>query len=350
MWKYLSVFPPEFSHQSALWGLRALAGLVPRYHAPSTLGQTVFGKFVSSPLGVAAGFDKNGQVMAALARLGAGFCEIGTVTPKAQKGNPRPRLFRLRGDTALINRLGFNNHGHARVHHRLARFKKSRHGACMVGVNLGVNASTDESLAARLDDYGHGVTAFAQLADYLVLNISSPNTKNLRTLHHHHALQQLCSTVVKKTTTPVLVKVSPDLHPQETEKVVEAAMGAGVAGFIVSNTTTVRDTTLQSAKAGQAGGLSGTPLYKRSTELLSRVYRLTHGAVPLIGAGGVATVEDFYGKITAGACLVQLYTSLTYQGPTLLRKLNHGLHARLQQEGFTSITQAVGTAASQRSP
>jgi len=325
--------------------LRALeAGLVGAAASPDpdNLAQTLWGLDFSNPIGLAAGFDKDARVPDAMLRLGFGFTEVGTVTPRPQPGNPKPRVFRLKEDAALINRLGFNGGG---LDGAIARLDgRPRHG--IVGVNVGKNRDSTDAVA----DYVEGVRRTARLADYLVINISSPNTPGLRDLQAKAALDELVQAVLAAraesgASPPLLVKIAPDLGADEAADIAEVAVSRAVDGIVVGNTTTARPASLRSRDAGEAGGLSGKPLFARSTELLGEMYRLTGGAIPLVGVGGVASAGDAYVKIRAGASLVQLYTGLVFAGPALIGEIKSGLSALLRRDGFASVSDAVGSGA-----
>jgi dihydroorotate dehydrogenase len=281
----------------------------------------------------------------ALLLLGFGFVEAGTVTPLPQPGNPRPRVFRLDEERALINRLGFNSGGLDRVVERLrARARRSTASAGgIVGINIGRNRDS----AGALDDYAEGVRRGAALADYLVVNVSSPNTPGLRDLQMRAALEALLRDLVaaREATArraPLLVKIAPDLDSAERADIAAVALASGIDGIVVSNTTVARPPGLRSPHAREAGGLSGPPLLASSTEVLRDMYRLTQGRLPLIGVGGVASPEDAYAKIRAGASLVQLYTALVFQGPGLLGRVKTGLASLLRRDGFASVGDAIG--------
>ncbi len=325
--------------------LRALeAGLVGAAASPDpdNLAQTLWGLDFSNPIGLAAGFDKDARVPDAMLRLGFGFTEIGTVTPRPQPGNPKPRVFRLDADAALINRLGFNSGG---LDGAIARLDgRPRHG--IVGVNVGKNRDSTDAVA----DYVEGVRRTARLADYLVINISSPNTPGLRDLQAKGALDELVEAVLAAraesgASPPLLVKIAPDLGPEEAADIAEIAVSRAVDGIVVGNTTIARPASLTSREAGEAGGLSGKPLFARSTALLGDMYRLTRGTIPLVGVGGVASAGDAYAKIRAGASLVQLYTGLVFGGPALTGEIKSGLSELLRRDGFACVSDAVGSGA-----
>jgi dihydroorotate dehydrogenase len=303
------------------------------------LAQTLWDRDFPNPVGLAAGFDKNAEVPNAMLAFGFGFVEIGSVTPKPQPGNPRPRLFRLAEDGAVINRMGFNNDGMVRVAQRLSNRRKSG----LVGVNLGRNKET----ADPIGDYEKGVAALGPYADYLVVNVSSPNTPGLRALQGRGPLEELVGRVrlaLDKLTAPpaLLLKIAPDLESAELRDIATVALNGGLAGLIVSNTTTERPASLRSHFAGETGGLSGLPLFEQSTRILHTMYALTEGKLPLIGVGGIASAEHAYAKIRAGASLVQLYSALVYQGPALVGRIKQGLTTLLRRDGFANVTDAVG--------
>jgi dihydroorotate dehydrogenase len=294
-------------------------------------------------LGLAAGFDKNADVPEAMLALGLGFAEVGTLTPRPQAGNPRPRLFRLQEDDAVINRLGFNNKGHAAAVTRLAACE-TRRG--IIGVNLGANK--DES--DRIADYVRGVAAFSHFADYLAINISSPNTPGLRTLQSRTELQELLERLNEARAKeprrpPMLLKIAPDLRDEELEDIASCSAGGAVDGIIVSNTTISRPA-LRSAHAGKQGGLSGAPLFALSTRQLARLYMLTGGAIPLIGVGGIGNAEQAWQKLLAGATLLQLYSALLYKGPSLISEILQGLASKLNSSGAQSLATIIGRDAS----
>jgi dihydroorotate dehydrogenase len=338
--RLLRVLPPETAHRLTLAALAAgLAGRA-RETDPPVLRTHLWGRDFPNPIGIAAGFDKDARAPDALLLFGFGFVEIGTVTPRSQPGNPRPRVFRLDEDRALINRLGFNSGGLDLVIERL-RARAGRGGT--VGLNIGRNRDSADALA----DYIEGVRRGAAVADYLVVNVSSPNTPGLRDLQAREALEALLRELVaaREATqhpTPLLVKIATDLGEAERADIAAVALASGADGIIVSNTTIARPPGLRSPHSREAGGLSGAPLFAPSTEILRDMYRLTHGRLPLIGVGGVASADDAYAKIRAGASLVQLYTALVFEGPGLLGQIKNGLADRLRRDGFASVGDAVG--------
>jgi dihydroorotate dehydrogenase len=336
----LRALPPETAHRLTLAALAAGIGGRARTPDPPILAQRLWGRDFPNPIGIAAGFDKDGLVSDALLRLGFGFVEIGTVTPRPQPGNPKPRVFRLDADRALINRLGFNSGGLDRF---VARLEARRRRPGIVGVNIGRNRDSTDAVA----DYATGVRRTAALADYLVVNVSSPNTPGLRDLQSRAVLEDLLRRLLAAraetgSSAPLLVKIAPDLAPAERADIAAVALAVGIDGIVVANTTVARPSGLRSRHANEAGGLSGHPLFEPSTELLGEIYRLTRGRVALIGVGGVASAADAYAKIRAGASLVQLYTALVFAGPALLGQIKAELAERLRRDGFASVADAVG--------
>jgi len=330
----LFVLDPEAAHAFTLAALhRGLAGGPGRPITSPRLRQTLFGITFPNPIGLAAGFDKNAEVPDAVLRLGFGFAECGTVTPHAQPGNPKPRIFRLTKDGAVINRLGFNNEGHDAAYRRLAR----RGGASgVVGINIGAN----KDAADRIADYVAGYERLAALASYVTVNISSPNTPGLRGLQNPAELADLLGRVTDArrrsgVARPIFLKIAPDLDHDAVTAIVEASIDAGIDALIVSNTTIARPQTLSSRHAGETGGLSGRPLLGPSTRMLALAFRAAKGRLALIGAGGVASGDDAYAKIAAGARLVQLYTAMVFEGPGLPARIAKELDALLQRDGLS---------------
>ncbi len=335
----LHALPPEAAHRLTLWalGLRGAGRSRPK-DAPS-LQTRVWGRDFANPIGIAAGFDKDAVAVAPLLGLGLGFVEVGGVTPFPQPGNPRPRVFRLPQQQALINRLGLNSLGMDAVAANLARTR----GGGPVGVNLGRNKDSTDAEA----DYRALVTRFAGLADFLVVNVSSPNTPGLRARQDRGALTGLLAAILAARSepghdTPVLVKIAPDLEETDRADIAEVALESGIDGLVVSNTTIARPEGLPPALAAEAGGLSGRPLMAPSTALLREMARRTEGRLPIIGVGGVASGADAYAKIRAGASLAQLYTALVYQGPGLIDAIKRDLAELLKADGFKSVGEAVG--------
>jgi len=325
----------ETAHHAALAALRLPW---PAAAAPDpVLSQTVLGRTISSPIGLAAGFDKDGHVAHRMAAFGFGFAELGTLTPLPQPGNPRPRLFRLAGDEAVINRMGFNNGGQAAARARIA----ARGPAPIpIGINIGAN----KDAADRIADYETGVRAMAGLADYLTVNISSPNTPGLRALQDRGALDDLLGRVMAARPAggpPILLKVAPDLEPADIEDIAALALQHRIDGLIVSNTTIGRPP-LRSRHRDETGGLSGAPLHDLALARLRDFRRLVGPGLLLVGAGGIADAGQAYARIRAGARLVQLYSALVYEGPYLPARINKGLAALLRRDGFASVADAVG--------
>jgi len=331
---------PETAHRLTL---RALAVDLPLQTPDSdpSLRITVAGLRFENPVGIAAGFDKNAEAMNPLLRLGFGFVEAGTVTPRPQPGNAKPHLFRLVEDEALVNRLGFNNDGLDLAMDRFRERAWHRGPKGVVGINLGANKTSRD----RIADYAIGVERAAPFVDYITINISSPNTPGLRALQSKAALDELLARVIiarGHRKTPIFLKLAPDLGDAEISDIAVSVVTAGIDGLIVSNTTTARPAGLRSAQAREEGGLSGRPLMQPSTDMLKALRQATVGAVPLIGVGGIASADDAYAKIRAGASLVQLYTALVYQGPGLVEEIKAGLARHLAADGFERLEQAVG--------
>ena len=307
---------------------------------PASLRTEVAGLEFPSPIGLAAGFDKDAEVPEHMLGLGFGFVEVGTITPRPQDGNPKPRLFRLADDRAVINRMGFNNRGQQSA---FARLQHCSHVHRVIGVNVGANKDSPD----RIADYVSGVRAMAPVADYITINISSPNTPGLRQLQDEGALRALLSAIEEardRPGPPIFLKVAPDLGEGEPDQIVRVAMQHRIAAIIVSNTTVSRPA-LKSKYAGEQGGLSGEPLKPLALKALREFGAASGGEIPLIGVGGIATVDDAWERIRAGASLVQLYSAMVYEGPGIARRIAFGLAERLQREGFANIAEAVGTGA-----
>ena len=334
---------PEDAHRLAVHGLKFLPPIKPRPDDPK-LAVRAFGLNFPNPVGMAAGFDKNAEVPDALLRLGFGFVEVGTVTPRPQSGNPRPRLFRLDRDEGVINRLGFNNDGAEAVLRRLA---SRAHLGGIVGVNVGANKDSPD----RVGDYVRLIETFAPVASYFTVNVSSPNTPGLRNLQQGHILDDLLAKVIdtrervrtKAGDTPVLLKIAPDLSLAELDEVVQVARSRKVDGMIVANTTVARPSTLrETARATEQGGLSGRPLFRLSTRMVAETYVRVEGAFPLIGAGGIDSGGAALTKIRAGASLIQLYSSLTYKGLSLVEDIKRDLSSTLLRTGRDLLSEIVG--------
>jgi dihydroorotate dehydrogenase len=332
---------PEDAHSIALAALKLGLGPVNRDPPDPILATKIAGLRLDNPLGLAAGFDKNAEVPDAMLRAGFGFVECGTVTPRSQIGHLRPRLFRLTRDQAVINRLGFNNHGQD----AFARALNARTRSGVVGANIGANSDSED----RIADYVSGFERLCGRADYLAINISSPNTPGLRELQHAGALEDLLGAISERRReidpdgrTPIFLKVAPDLAEGDVSAIVAAAVAFELSGLIVSNTTIQRPRTLRDSSRDETGGLSGAPLMDISTRILRQFHEEAAGRLTLIGAGGVASAADAYAKIRAGAHAVQLYTALVFEGVGLLSRIRTGLAARLRADGFTRIGEAVG--------
>lgn len=346
---FVHALEPEAAHNATIKALKlGLTGQIGRSGDDDILATRVFGLSFPNPVGLAAGFDKNAEVIVPAHKMGFGFAEAGTVTPKPQDGNAQPRLFRLKEDRAVINRFGFNNRGLEYFEAKLRALPATRG---LFGANVGANKDSDD----RTADYVAGVNRLYGLSDYFTVNISSPNTPGLRALQSKAALEELVGRVLKaraaKVATgapyiPILVKIAPDLQDADIRDIADIALSdrvdGKVDGLIVSNTTIARPDSLVSRDKGEAGGLSGAPLMAPSTEVLKAVYQATGGKVPLVGVGGIASGADAYAKIRAGASLVQLYSALVYEGPGLVHRIKRDLAARLRADGFSSVSAAVG--------
>ena len=341
---------PETAHEFGVETLKITLGskmaqdLAAKRFAGESFGELErFGLKFNNPLGVAAGFDKNGTVVNQLAALGFGFVEVGTVTYEAQKGNEKPRMFRLPNDNALINRLGFNNEGAEKVVKRLKQTSPN----CVLGVNIGKNKNVPNEQA--IENYLASFDLAFEVAEYIAVNVSSPNTPNLRELQRAENLEELLSELQKRNQElsgenkhkPLLVKIAPDLTEAEIEAIVDIALRLNLAGIIATNTTVKRENL--KTKIDETGGLSGEPLRKKSTEVIRKIHKFSNGKLPVIGVGGIFTAEDAFEKIQAGACLIQSYTGFVYQGFTFARDVNFGVAKILREKGFRDLDAAVGT-------
>jgi len=326
---------PETSHRLTIKALKLLPPHRPS-DFPEALKTTVAGIDFPTPVGLAAGFDKDAEVPEQMLTLGFGFVEVGTLTPRPQQGNPKPRLFRLRRDRAVINRMGFNNGGQPAAYGRLQLDLRL---PGIIGVNVGANKDSDD----RIGDYVRGVQAMAPVAHYLTINISSPNTPGLRGLQEEGALEELLAAVQEvRAKKPIFLKVAPDLAAGDPERIVRAAIDHKIDALIVSNTTVSRPP-LKAGSAGEAGGLSGAPLKPLALEALRRFRAASGGEIALVGVGGIANAEDAFERIRAGASLIQLYTAMVFDGPHVANRIARGLAERLKRDGFASIAEAVGT-------
>lgn len=344
--RVLFTMDPEDAHARTMRLLRAASGVLEAaaplvQPADARLTIDVAGVRFPSPVGVAAGLDKHADAIGAWPALGAGFVEVGTVTPRPQAGNPRPRVFRLIEDRALVNRMGFNSLGAEAVARHLERAGRRR---APIGINVGKNRDTPNDAAAA--DYTSAIATLAPFADYFVVNVSSPNTAGLRDLQRPESITEIVAAALAAAVhggrrRPVFVKISPDLGIDELHATVDAVVAAGVDGIVATNTTLSRDG-LVSPRAAEAGGLSGAPLRTRALDACRRIYARTGGRVPIVGVGGIFTAEDAYERIRSGARLVQVYTALIYEGPLLFRRLARGLARLAERDGLSSIAEAVG--------
>ena len=319
------------------------------YYSDSRLSQTLWNLKFENPVGLAAGFDKNAEAIGAWEHLGFGFAEVGTITAHAQSGNPQPRLFRLPSDRAVLNRMGFNNRGAAATAADLKKYLQTHKLSIPLGINLGKSKIT-EIADAKLD-YAESLRSLYDFGDYFVVNVSSPNTPNLRDLQ---ATDQLCAILaelnpINNANKPILVKIAPDLNDADIVEVVKASQAYGVAGIIATNTTISRQnlTTTHLSITGkpvteEAGGISGQPVRDRSLQVINLIWQTTQGSLPIIGVGGIFTAEDAWQKITAGAAIVQVYTGLIYEGPMIVKQILQGLVAKLEANGLDNIQQAIG--------
>ena len=333
-------FEPERAHGLSIKALGA--GLVPLAGTPTSprLACNLAGLVLRNPVGLAAGFDKNAEVVGRLCRAGFGFVEVGAATPRPQPGNPQPRLFRLTSDRAVINRFGFNNQGAVAIAARLALHAR---GAVPVGLNLGANKDSTD----RAADFADVLAVCGPYVDFATVNVSSPNTEKLRDLQGRGALTALLAGVMQTRDDldrkiPIFLKIAPDLTSDALAEIAEVALAAGIAGIIATNTTLSRDG-LQSPQRDQAGGLSGAPLFEKSTRVLAQLSHLTEGKLPLVGVGGISSADEAYAKILAGASAVQLYSALVYQGLSLASDIALGLDQLLARDGYTNLSQAIGT-------
>lgn len=327
----------EKAHLLSLAALK-LAPIPALGQTDGRLAQNLAGLRFPNPVGLAPGYDKNAEVPVEIMRLGFGFAEVGTLTPLPQSGNPKPRLFRLVEDEAVINRMGFNNDGQAAAIARLRNIP-----ANSLGGPLGINIGANKDSVDRIADYVTGVTNMAPYADYLTINISSPNTPGLRALQDKGALDELLvrAMAARREDVPVFLKVAPDLEPADIDDIVEVSITRGIAALIVSNTTITRPA-LRSRHADESGGLSGAPLRDLAHQRLIDFGKASGGGIPLIGVGGIASAEDAYARIRAGASLIQIYSALVFEGPGLALRINKGLAKLLERDGFANISEAIG--------
>ena len=339
----LHCIAPETSHNLVIAVLKSGLMTCKARKSPHELSMTLFNRVFPNPVGLAAGFDKNAEAIDALLGCGFGFVEVGTVTPLPQDGNPKPRLFRHKPSRHIINRMGFNNYGAKVFDENYEKFRengKNRHG--IVGINVGKNKNQEDALS----DYVALVHHFGKKADYLTVNISSPNTPGLRDLQNPEELlpflRQLVIVRNARCKTPLLVKFAPDLNDEQCKAIAACVLEAGIDGIIISNTTLERPEFLPEDLRNEAGGLSGPVLQEKSNHIISLFYKETGGKLPIIGVGGVDSAESAYAKIKSGASMVQLYTSMIYQGPDIVKKINKGLVKLLKADGFENISEAIG--------
>lgn len=346
--KGMFTMDPEMVHGLITSGLKAFNSATAVNRAvdkilpvrDESLSQTLFGVTFPRPLGLAAGFDKNATAVDAWSPIGFGYAELGTVTPRPQDGNPAPRLYRLPADKAILNRMGFNNHGAAEV----AKNLRNRKSSNIIGINIGKNKTTEAADAN--EDYRITAAMLGELADYLVVNVSSPNTPGLRDLQAVESLRPIMQTVLASTTVPVLVKIAPDLSDDDIDAVADMAVELGLAGIVATNTTISREgltTPAGEVEAMGAGGISGAPLNDRSLEVLKRLYGRVGDKLVLISVGGISTPEQAWERITSGASLLQGYTGLIYGGPEWIRDIHLGIAEQLKRHNLTNITEAIGS-------
>jgi|TARA_B100000965_G_scaffold106279_1_gene87670 dihydroorotate dehydrogenase len=330
---------PEIAHNLAIKSLKFNFIPQKKIITENSIKTEIFGKKIPNPIGVAAGFDKNAEVYNSLFGLGFGLVEVGTVTPVSQYGNPKPRIFRLEEDEALINRLGFNNSGSDSVRSRIT----SNSPKGLFGVNIGPNKDTNN----RIEDYINGLHKFYDVADYITINISSPNTENLRNFHNQNELNQLLSLIKKEkkklnTLVPIVVKISPDIENENINKISDLLMEHNVEAVIISNTTDKYRDSLKNINKLEKGGLSGKPLEKRSNELINKFYKILKNKIKIIGVGGVDSGQSAYEKLVSGASIIQLYTGMIYKGPKIATKINQELIKILYKERVKNISDLVG--------
>ena len=347
--KIIKIFPAELAHFLTIKILKL--GIIKFFFKPFTnneiLKQFIWNLEFNNPLGLAAGFDKNGEVISEILELGFSYTEVGTVTLKPQNGNKKPRIFRLNKDQAIINHLGFNNHGSEKVLKRIKKryeMKYFLHG--IIGLNIGKNLNTDDITG----DYIKCIKSLGPYSDYIVINISSPNTPGLRELQNRGKLENLIINIKNEKkldnqirNKPLLIKISPDINEEQKRDIALTSLAQGIDGIIIGNTTSLRSDFLIDKNKNKEGGLSGKPLFQSSTNLLKEMYNLTGGKIVLIGVGGIFSGRDAYEKIKAGASLVQMYTGLIYEGPMIIEKINKELVYFLKADGYNNISEAIGT-------
>ena len=337
---FIFKFSPEVAHSLAIKALKLNAIPKKKIENQSILKTEIFNKTIENPIGVAAGFDKNAEVYNSLFNLGFGFVEVGTITPEPQYGNPKPRVFRLEEDEALINRLGFNNLGSNEIYNKIEKNKSNG----FLGINIGPNKTS----VNRVEDYIKCLNKFYNVADYITINISSPNTENLRNFHKEEEMNNLLSKIKEekdklKPDLPIAVKISPDIENKSIEDICDILVSYSIDLLIISNTTEKNREVLKNINKLEKGGLSGKPVEKRSNELVELFYKNLKNKIKIIGVGGVNSGKDAYEKIIRGASLVQLYTGMVYRGPDIANKINKELIEILTKEGVKNISQIVGS-------
>ena len=342
--KILKFLPPELAHSFSIQVLKYINLKYDNINDP-ILSQHILGLDFPNPIGLAAGFDKNAEVISSMFSLGFGFIEVGTITPLPQNGNPKPRVFRLEEDKGIINSLGFNNKGILKAKKNLIKFKNSSNKNRIVGVNLGINKNSTDSI----NDYLFGIESFCNLANYITINISSPNTVGLRDLQLRGKIENLIKQVVLKrekidslTKIPIFIKISPDLNDDQLRDIALISLANNIDGLIITNTTINRPNNLLSKNKNFKGGLSGKPLFQASNKILKKMYNLTNGQIILIGVGGISSGSDCYEKIKSGASLIQLYSALTFSGPSLISKIKKELVDLIKTDGYKNISDLIG--------
>ena len=342
--KILKFLPPELAHSFSIQALKYLNLKFDNINDP-ILSQHILGLDFPNPIGLAAGFDKNAEVISSMFSLGFGFIEVGTITPLPQNGNPKPRVFRLEEDKGIINSLGFNNKGILKAKKNLIKLKSSSNKNRIVGVNLGINKNSTDTIK----DYLFGMESFSNLANYITINISSPNTVGLRDLQLRGKIENLIKQVVIKrekidslTKIPIFIKISPDLNDDQLRDIALISLANNIDGLIITNTTINRPNNLLSKNKNFKGGLSGKPLFQASNKILKKMYNLTNGQIILIGVGGISSGSDCYEKIKSGASLIQLYSALTFSGPSLISKIKKELVDLIKTDGYKNISDLIG--------
>ncbi len=342
----LRLLPPETAHQITIKLLKYNLDLSRKKNLEfNALKQTILGIDFQNPLGLAAGFDKNAEIIKPMLSYGFGFIEVGTITPKPQRGNQKPRIFRLLEDEAVINHLGFNNYGSEKILKNLKSYYEGKFSNGVVGINIGKNKSTENDI----DDYLYCIDKLRNYGNYITINISSPNTPGLRDLQLRGRVENLVKKIQAKqneikqlNNKPIFIKISPDLEDEQLRDIALMSLANNVNGLIISNSTLKRPNTLTSLYKDEVGGLSGKPIFLDTTLVLKKMYSLTNGQIPLIGVGGISNGNECYEKIKAGASLVQIYTALVYQGPKVINNIIRELNGLILTDGFKNISEAIG--------